>query len=277
MLEFRADLHCHSTCSDGTLTPEEIIQLACDLGLGALSITDHDTLTAYREALPAAQARDLPLISGIELSAVHLQTSIHVLAYSFSLSSPKMHHFCQRHHERREVRNRAMLHLLASNGMPLSAEELEQEAAPSRSVGRPHIALAMVKKGYVPSIQQAFHHYIGEGKPCYAPGLLFSIEETLEVIHAAKGLAILAHPHLIQKTSVLKDLLQMNFDGIEGYYARFPLSRNKRWLKIAAHKHWLITGGSDFHGKMKPQLPLGSSWVNEETFNILQQHFQRNQ
>lgn len=277
---FRADLHCHTTCSDGTVKPQDIIQIACDLGLQGLSITDHDTIEAYKEALPAAQAKQFPLISGVEFSAVHRNASIHILAYSFPLSSTGIQEFCQRHNQRREQRNRAILELLAFQGMPLSQEDFSPDLFSDKSqhsIGRPHIALAMMKKGYVPSIQKAFQEYIGEGKSCYVPGNAFSIEETLEIIHQAQGLAIIAHPHLIENVGILRDLLSMNFDGIEGYYARFPRNAHDRWLKIGAHKGWIITGGSDFHGEIKPNLPLGSSWVNEETFLILQHHFQRNQ
>jgi predicted metal-dependent phosphoesterase TrpH len=273
MDEFRADLHCHTTCSDGTVTPSDIIQLACDLNLQGLSITDHDTIAAYQEAFSAAEVKNLPLISGVELSAVHRETSVHILAYSFALHSPAIQTFCQRHHERREVRYQKILDLLASKGMPLSLEDFSFLPS-THSLGRPHIAAAMIRKGYVQTIQQAFHEYLGEGKPCYIPGAAFSVEETLDVIHQANGLAIIAHPHLIEKVGIVKDLLEMPFDGIEGYYARFPASAHERWLKIGARKGWLITGGSDFHGSIKPNLPLGSSWVNGETFAILQRHFQ---
>lgn len=276
MNDFRADLHCHTTCSDGTVSPHDIIQLACDSGLQGLSITDHDTIAAYKEAFSTAQVKNLPLISGVELSASHRQTSVHILAYSFSLPSSDMEEFCQKHQKRRELRNLAILDLLAKKGMPLAIEDFIFSQH-HHSIGRPHIALAMMQKGYVHSIQQAFHDYIGEGKACYVPGTAFSVEETLEVIHKVNGLAVIAHPHLIEQIGIVRDLLEMNFDGIEGYYARFPPTAHERWLKISARKGWIITGGSDFHGTIKPNLSLGSSWVNAETFTILQQHFQRNQ
>lgn len=275
MNEFRADLHCHSTCSDGTVTPAEIIQLACQLNLQGLSITDHDTIAAYQEAFPIAQTKGLPLIPGVELSATHHQTSVHILAYSFPLHSSIIEEFCRRHFERRNLRYQKILDLLASKEMPLSLEDLTLNSS-TQSLGRPHIASAMVKRGYVQNIQQAFREYLGEGKCCYVPGEAFSVEETLEVIHKAGGLAIIAHPHLIEQVGIVKDLLEMPFDGIEGYYARFPASAHERWLKIGARKGWIITGGSDFHGTIKPNLPLGGSWVNAETFAILQKHFQRN-
>jgi predicted metal-dependent phosphoesterase TrpH len=254
--------------------------MACDLGLQGLSITDHDTIEAYKIALPIAQAKNLPLISGVEFSANHRNTSVHILAYSFALTSNLIEEFCQRHFQRRDHRNRMILELLAAHGMPLSREDFPADLFSAHfhhCIGRPHIALAMVKKGYVNSIQQAFQAYIGDGKPCYAVGQIFSVEETLDLIHQAHGLAIIAHPHLIENVRILKDLLSMNFDGIEGYYARFPRNEQERWLKIGKNKGWIITGGSDFHGEIKPNIPLGSSWVNEQTFTILQQHFQHNQ
>lgn len=277
MTEFRADLHCHTTCSDGTSTPQQIIELACEKGLKGLSITDHDTIEAYREALPLAQARNIPLLSGVEFSAVHREISVHLLAYAFSLDSPIIKDFCSKHHLRRLERNQAILERLSKHGMPLTLEDVHPNAFLQSSLGRPHIAQAMVKKGYTSSIQQAFNDYIGEGKSCYIAGGTFSVEETLNVIHRAKGLAIIAHPHLIQETKLIKELLEMSFDGIEGYYGRFPRTQHERWIKIGQKRGWIITGGSDFHGEIKPNLPLGSSWVNEETFSVLYSHFKLNQ
>ena len=276
MNDFRADLHCHSTCSDGTLTPTEIIHLAKSKNLTGLSITDHDTIGAYTEAVSVANSLQFPLISGAEFSSVHEQTNVHILAYGFSLESKIIHDFCYKHCSRRTLRNQTILDLLKMHGMPIDELDLK-ESTPHAIIGRPHIALAMMKKGYVTSIQQAFHLYIGEGKSCYHPGQKVSVEETLDIIHQAKGLAIIAHPHLIQNVSTVKRLLDMNFDGLEGYYARFHANQNERWIKIAQNKNWLITGGSDFHGTIKPTLPLGSSWVNQETFSILLDHFKSNQ
>lgn len=277
MNQFRADLHCHSTCSDGTSTPSQIIRLALDAGLQGLSITDHDTIGAYKQAIPAAEESNLPLISGVELSAIHKQKSVHILAYSFSLESLSLNAFCMRHHERRKLRSQKILALLAANGMPLTSKDFPPDfLSPDsmHSIGRPHIALAMIKKGYVNSIQQAFQYFIGEEKPCYIPGDAVSVEETLEAIHRAKGLSVIAHPHLIKDGELLKDLLAMPFDGIEGYYARFPPIAHERWLKIAKRKNWIATGGSDFHGENKPSLSLGSSWVGAETFANLLKHFE---
>jgi predicted metal-dependent phosphoesterase TrpH len=276
MDEFRADLHCHSTCSDGTASPTELINLACRSGLKGLSITDHDTIEAYHEAVQAAKEKQILLISGLEFSASHRSHSVHLLGYSFSLDSPAIQNFCLRHQQRRKMRNQAILDLLTQHGMPLTEEDLHHSTHSKGTIGRPHIALAMMKKGYIQTIQQAFQKYIGEGKPCYSPGARFSVEETVGVIHQAHGLAVIAHPHLIGKSDVLNDLLNMDFDGIEGYYARFHSTKNERWVQIGNRKNWLITGGSDFHGAIKPELSLGCSWTNQDTFNTLYEHFLRN-
>lgn len=278
--EFRADLHCHSTCSDGTSSPEEIVQMAFEKGLKGLSITDHDTIEAYKIALPLAQKLGLELISGAEFSAVHHLSSVHILAYAFSIDNVAIQNFCKRHTQRRKNRNLEILKLLSSKGFPLSEEEVYQAAGasladPKSTIGRPHIALAMVKKGYIESIQEGFHKYIGEGRCCYSPGESFSTQETIDVIHEAKGLAVIAHPHLIHPPLLLKQLLEMNFDGIECYYAKFTKEAHQRWTKIAKHRRWLITGGSDYHGSIKPNIKLGDSWVDETHFQVLLSHFKK--
>lgn len=273
MNDFRADLHCHSTCSDGTLTPIEIIKLAKKIGLKGLSITDHDIIEAYKTTLPIAQEAGITLISGVELSAYHNRTSVHILGYSFSTESPIIEEFCLRHTRRRLDRNRQILTLLSKHGVHITEEDIQCEQGSKHTIGRPHIALAMLKKRYVNSIQEAFHKYIGEGRSCFSSGGYFSVEETIDVIHKAGGLAIIAHPHLIENQQTLNDLLSMNFDGIETFYARFPLPQNEKWNKIAEKKNWLITGGSDFHGEIKPTINLGCSWINEEKFKPLLDHF----
>ena len=276
--QFRADLHCHSNCSDGNLTPQQLIHLACEKNLNGLSITDHDTIDAYLDAIPEAKNKQLSMISGVELSCFNRQTSVHILGYSFNLNSAIMNQFCKSHKKRREIRLEAMLDKLQAIKRPLTINEVMEtsnSSTPPHSIGRPHIAQAMIKKGYVSSIKEAFQLYLGEGKSCYVAGEMFTVEETIDVIHQSGGLAVIAHPHLISDPKILQELLQMDFDGIEGYYARFPQPAHERWLKIGAKKGWIITGGSDFHGTIKPTIDLGSSWVNEETFSILFQHFKQ--
>lgn len=277
MTTFRADLHCHSICSDGSLSPTEIIQKAVEASLQGLSITDHDSVNAYETALPAAKQAGIELISGVEFSSMHEGVSVHVLGYSFLHTNPKIIDFCKGHQQRRQERNRGILELLTENNMPITEEEIVAVSPIKHStIGRPHIALAMMKKGYIENVTDAFLHHIGEGKPCYVRGNLFSVQETIDTIHEANGFAIIAHPHLIKESNVLHDILEMNFDGLEGYYARFNPSQNERWISIANKKGWLITGGSDFHGDIKPAISLGCAWAPEETFRVLRDRFEEN-
>lgn len=273
MKPFRADLHCHTICSDGTATPEQIVEMAATIGLSGLSITDHDSINAYKEALPLAAKCGIEMISGAEFSSVHNGTSIHILAYAFPLTSPVIQEFCKKHHQRRENRNRGILVRLAKQGMPVSEEDILDPAKAQQTIGRPHIAQAMIKKKYVSSIQEAFRKYLGEGRSCYAPGESFSTQETINLIHEAGGLAVIAHPHLVSPSKIVHELLEMNVDGIECFYANFPANANQRWMKYAEKKGLIMTGGSDFHGDIKPNISLGSSFVNEEIFRTLQKHY----
>lgn len=268
MTEFRADLHCHSTCSDGTFTPEELIAHAASLGLQGLSITDHDNIDAFEKALPHAEKLHIRLLPGIELSASHREETIHILGYGVDTRSPSLVSFCKQHQERREKRNSAILELLRKEQIVITEQELAA-AAGGGSIGRPHIAKIMIQKGVVKDLNEAFKKYLGDGKSCYAPGVRFTIEETIDVIHQADGFAILAHPHLIEKRKIVKEILDMDFDGLEGYYANYPKNIQHKWVKIGKDKGWIVTGGSDFHGTIKPYSSLGSSWTNEETFNML--------
>lgn len=275
MNSFRADLHMHSTCSDGTYTPKELLRHAKKSGLAAVSITDHDTVEAYREAEQSAQETGIEIVSGIELSTELNGTSVHILGYAFNWKHPAIQQLCSRHQTRREQRNKEILKLLGQHGMLITKEDLAAQSPQGKaSVGRPHIAKALLAKGYVANIKEAFHHYIGENKRCYVPGEKIDLDTTVSTIRKAHGLAVIAHPHLIKEKEVLRSLLKKDFDGIECYYARFPKEQEARWHKIAQRKNWLVTGGSDFHGSVKPTIPIGCSWVPEETFRILQARYQ---
>jgi 3',5'-nucleoside bisphosphate phosphatase len=267
---FRADLHCHTTFSDGTMTPSELLAHAKQIGLSALAITDHDTIEAYGTAPAVAKQLGLLLGHGVEFSSTFEGLSVHILGYDFDLLSSSIQVLCEKHRLRRKERNKAILEKLSRLQMPILEEELLEMG--ERSIGRPHIAKLMVQKKYVPTIKQAFNRYIGDGKPCFAPGKEISAEETIAVIHEGGGKAFIAHPHLLGHAAKTKRLLELKFDGIECHYARFLPEQESRWLKIAKEKNWLVSGGSDFHGSNKEYIELGCSWVNEVIFH---QIFQR--
>lgn len=272
-VDFRADLHCHTYCSDGTDSPLELLQKAKEAGLQGLSITDHDTIDAYSpDVFARAEQLGLHLIPGIELSSEFQNSSIHILGYAIDLDSTELRAFLSELIKRRNRRNEEILQRLKTKGFYIAKEELEQfaqNAYAHRTIGRPHIAELMLRKGYVRSIQEAFERYLQEGKPCYVPGIKFTPEEAIEQIHRANGKAVLAHPHFIKKGSVLRKLLSLPFDGLECYYGTLHKKLEQPWVQIAREKQWIATGGSDYHGTIKPHISLGCSWVDRQTFNCL--------
>lgn len=274
MTLFRADLHCHSTHSDGTLSPIQLLDIAKENALQGLSITDHDTVDAYPSAFAEASKRGIDLITGVEFSTTCKEKSIHILGYAFDHTHSAIQGLCERHRQRRTHRLKRMIERLNAHGVEVSEEEVYANAGVS-SVGRPHIAMVMMEKGYVDSVKEAFHRYLAEGKPCYEPGEPFSTEEALDVIHQAQGKTVLAHPHLIKNSALVKHLLTLDFDGIECYYALFPPQKEQQWLDEARKRKLFPTGGSDFHGTPKPHLYLGCSWTPEESFSMLKEHFDR--
>lgn len=273
MKSFRADMHCHTTASDGTFTPRELLLEAKRVGLQGLSITDHDTIDAYQEALPIAEEIGIELIPGIEFSTVHMGSTIHILAYGFSLADPAIIDLCSYHKKRRKARFFQMLKLLEEKGFALDIEQFDLEDG---TIGRPHLAKAMMDKGFVSSVKEAFKNYLGDGCSCYVPSNGVTTARTLGVIKEANALSVIAHPHLVKDRTALNDLFQMPFDGIEAYYARFDPSKEECWIKIGKERRWLITGGSDFHGATKPSIPLGASWVDEEIFSSIQARYREN-
>ncbi len=271
MDEFRADLHCHSSFSDGTLTPFELVDLSKKNGLKGLSITDHDTFEGYLALTKNTPSLDLVVLPGVELSCTQDEQDVHILGYSFDPDSLFFQDFCSLHRKQRIERNKIILEKLKKYDMIVDESDFMKND--TQSYGRPHIAQVLVKKGYVKSIQEAFKKYIGEGKPCYEKGQKWDVQEGIDAIHKARGLAVIAHPHFINRRRIIKQLLELPFDGIEVYYSRFSYSEHDKWQKIAREKNLAMTGGSDFHGSIKPGIQLGCSYTNEETFLILKNHF----
>ncbi|MDN3504229.1 MAG: PHP domain-containing protein [Rhabdochlamydiaceae bacterium] len=256
----------HSTFSDGTLTPFELIERAKSLKLSGISITDHDSVLAYTpDVFDFASEQEIELMTGVEFSCRFEETTIHILAYNFDPLADSIVTLCARHVQRRERRNKTILERLRGKGIIIDYDELVNSA--KGAVGRPHIANALIKKGIVSTIQQAFDQLIGDSSPCYVPGESVTIPETLEVIHQAGGKAFIAHPHLVRKKKMVSRIVDLKIDGIEVYYAKFPPHRESGWLAMAKEKGLLISGGSDFHGDYKEKNPMGCSWVNKEAFN----------
>jgi predicted metal-dependent phosphoesterase TrpH len=267
--EFRADIHCHTNCSDGSEAPLELLRLAKEANLQGLSVTDHDTMDAYTPAFfKEAELLSLEILPGIEISSELDGSSVHILGYGYDLEDQGLKQFLISMQERRGERNRAILNKLSARGLQVTEEELRAHAT-ERTIGRPHIAELMVKKGYVQTTRDAFEYYLKEGATCYATGIKYHPKEVIEEIHKAGGKAVLAHPHFIKKGSFLRKLLHLPFDGLECYYGKLAKALELPWLKMAQERGLIPTGGSDFHGKGRPYIPLGCSWVGEAIFKSL--------
>jgi predicted metal-dependent phosphoesterase TrpH len=270
MHEFRADLHCHTTCSDGSDSPLALLHLAKEAGLQGLSITDHDSIEAYTpEFFSEAANLGIEILPGIEISSEMDDSAVHILGYGFDLKNLELKQFLVLMQKRRRNRNLEILKKLAAKKISITEEELNAYAT-ERTIGRPHIAALMVKKGYVSSVKEAFDLFLREGASCYTPGIRFSPKDVIDQIHRVGGKAVLAHPHFFKKGAFLTRLLSFAFDGIECYYARIVKEQEKPWVDLAKKKGWIATGGSDYHGVIKPNIPLGASWVGEATFRALQ-------
>lgn len=271
----RPDCHCHTVHSDGTLTTKALLSLAKKQGLGALSITDHDTLDAYDSAFPEAKRLGLILLPGIEISAQYKTETVHVLGYAFHTNNPQITAVCTTLQQKRKERNQAIIERLQACQFPITLEAL-MHRFPHASLGRLHIARYLVEKGWSPSLKQVFKKYLGDKARCFVPDFQITVEEAIALIQKANGFAILAHPHTIRTPRTLEALCHLNFDGIEAYYAHHPLSREQKWIQWAQKKSWLITGGSDFHGTEHSHTSLGCSWTPPESFAILLKRFEEN-
>ena len=273
----RYDLHSHTVHSDGTYSVNEILNLAKEKKLNGLSITDHDSISAYEEAFCVAKELNLELLTGIEFSCHYGSHSVHILGYGFNHQDPEIIEFIAECQKVREDRNYQILEKLARYQMPIEADELCDEFQKEiKDIGRPHIAQIMQKRGYVKTFKEAFNLHIGDNKKCFVLGSRPHVEEVIRFLHKKNAFAILAHPHVIKSNNLLKKLLNLPFDGLEAYYARFGKKEENKWLNLAANRDWLTTGGSDFHGETKPLNELGSSWVDKKTFDHLKAKMQEN-
>ncbi|MDR3090320.1 MAG: PHP domain-containing protein [Desulfobulbaceae bacterium] len=257
------DLHIHSHCSDGTDSPAEIVRLAKGRGLIHIAITDHDCAEGVPEALAAGLAQGVRVTSGIEVSVRHDGVPVHVLGYGFTLDHPEMAVFMATLQKERKERNQAILAKLAECRLTVSLDDVRREAGIGQ-IGRPHFAKTLVKKGYAPSHDEAFRQYLGRGAKAYAPRPVHSAEEAITMIHKAGGLASLAHPANIdpslQKISALvAELTALGLDGLEAHYPTHTKAIRAKLLEIAKENQLIATGGSDYHGAIRPEAKLAGS------------------
>lgn len=267
----KADLHLHSTASDGRLSPEDVVRTAAHLGLAVISITDHDSVDGIASALKAAgQYPSLTVIPGVEVSTDVPHGEVHVLGYFIDDTNPELIIKLAAFRNSRKVRAQKMIEKLATMGVHIEWTRV-QDIAGAGSVGRPHIAQAMLEKGYISSLKEAFNNYIGREAPAYVEREKMTPEEVVELITQVGGLAVLAHPAQIEDLEHLIPRLQrVGLVGVEAYYNSYP-PKTIQYLASVAHKHALVaTGGSDFHGMdSATETPIGGVSIPPECINRL--------
>lgn len=243
----RADLHTHTTASDGTLPPAEHVRWAAERGLAALGITDHDTIAGWDEAVSTGEAIGIEIVPGCELSTEVGNTEVHILAYYFDRENPAMVELLSRMRGGRRKRAAEAvqkLHGLGFTGISLDRVlELGGE-----SVGRPHIAAVMVEAGIVRTVKDAFDQYLIRGKPGYVPRPKLTPEESIAVIHAAGGVSVVAHPGLIKDDNWVRHFIAQGVMGIEAYHSDHSDSQSQFYARWAHDAGLICTGGTDSHG-----------------------------
>jgi predicted metal-dependent phosphoesterase TrpH len=257
----RIDLHTHSTVSDGTYTPAELVRHAKEKGLRAISLTDHDTIDGIEEAEAVGREVGVEVIPGVELSADFSEGAMHLLGLFIDRTAPS---FLQRlavFQAARRERNPKIIKKLQEMGFKITEEEVTA-AARGGQAGRPHFARVLMEKGYVHSITEAFEKYIGDGGPAYVKKYQPSPEECIALIHEANGVAVLAHPNTLRLpddklNGLFERLVKTGLDGIEVYYSTHTPEETARYERLADTWNLAKSGGSDFHGNHKPQIDLG--------------------
>ncbi len=277
------DLHLHSTYSDGTMTPAELVRLAAGLGLSAVAITDHDTVSGTEEALSEGTRCSLEVVPGLEISVEYKGMNLHLLGYFFDWRNGRLVETLEMLQTSREVRNKKIVSKFQEMGIDLSADELQDEAGEGVA-GRPHFARLLVKKNIVKTTEQAFARYLKAGRCAYVSRFVLEIREAIEILHEAGEFAVVAHPLQIpcsmsELSGILRELKHLGIDGLETYY---PTQRGDAFKKIRAlaqQYQLLETGGSDYHGDTRKGTSIAGASKNflvpDEIMNTLRKQKER--
>ncbi len=266
------DLHIHSTASDGTLTPREIVERAAALGLGAIALTDHDCLDGCREAVGRGIPEGLGFLTGVEISAdrpagLPGEGSLHILGYRIRIDEPPLNEALLDLQAARGDRNPLILERLEALGIPITLAEVEAEADGGHP-GRPHIARILVRRGIVATIDEAFDRYLGNGRSAYVGKERMATARAIDLIRAAGGVPVLAHPGLLEiheerrLEALLEELKSLGLAGLEVFFPDHNPEQTARFARLAARLDLLMTGGTDFHGAIRPEIEMGSGRGN---------------
>jgi predicted metal-dependent phosphoesterase TrpH len=258
----RLDLHLHTTHSDGSLTPAEVLRLAHKAQVNALAITDHDIVSGIPEAMGVGAELGIEVIPGVEISSRLGDSELHILGYCLHWEDPELNRRLAALRASRHSRNPQIIERLRSLGLDVTYEEV-QALAGTDSVGRPHIARILIDKKYVTSAKEAFDRYLADGRPAYVARDLPEPADAIDWIRAAGGVAVLAHPTWAKVSgeglnALLTRLKGEGLGGIEVHYSTHTKRQTTEYLDLAKRLNLLVTGGSDFHGVTKPDIEVGT-------------------
>lgn len=245
-----SDLHMHTRCSDGLLNPEELVEAAKAAGLNYIAITDHDTVNGICQLYEAGlyPAKGIKIIPGIEFSAHHETQEIHILGYNIDIYDKNLTDRLNDVVEGRWDRFSNMVKRLQELEFDISETDVLEIAGDSTSISRSHIAQALVKKGYFPTVKDCFDEVLEKGRPAYVSHFLLEPEEIIDLIKQSGGIPVLAHPKLIKDDTLVEQLLKQGIEGVEAYYPKHSPEDTERYVAMANKYNLMITGGSDFHG-----------------------------
>ena len=255
------DLHLHTTHSDGSLRPADVLTLAQKAGVSALAITDHDIMDGLPEAMAVGTQLGIEVLPGVEISSFDGKGELHILGYCLNWRDEKLQSRLAVLRASRHRRNPLIVERLQAMGLELTYDEVRALAG-TESVGRPHIARVLMEKGYVTSAKEAFDRYLAEGRPGYVARELPSPAEAISWIKEAQGVAVLAHPTWVKESDTalpafVRALKDNGLGGIEVHYSTHTQQQTVRFLELAKQFDLLVTGGSDFHGLTKPDIEVG--------------------
>lgn len=271
----RADLHTHSTASDGTGSPADNVRLAREAGLAAVALTDHDTTAGLEEALAEGERLGIRVVPGVELSTMQDGLEIHVLGYFLDWRDGRWQERLASQRGARMRRNAMIIERLNALGMPISMDEVKRAAAgqgSGASIGRPHIAAVLFERGYVSSVSEAFERFLGSAGAAYVRVPRPTPLEAVSWIHEAGGAAVVAHPGLYGRDELVEALLRAGADGVEAYHSDHSPDDEARYAAMAERHGVIATGGSDYHGARGGEVfhaPLGGRNVDVSVVDLL--------
>lgn len=264
-MEKYIDLHTHSLKSDGSMTPAEVVQEAKKAGLSAIALSDHDTVDGLPEAIEEGKKIGIEVVPAIEFS-VQSKTETHILGYYIDYENPGLKKILEEVVDLRIERNHVTCQRLNELGFDITLEEV-RALAPNNFVGRAHFARVLMDKGYTQSVKEGFDKYMSAGQYAYCEKQRLTAEQAVKLIKKCGGLAFVAHPHLIKISDeelieLLKRLKGYGLDGVEGYYTDYTPEMQEKFQSMAEELGLLISGGTDFHAKMKPHISIGKGLGN---------------